>query len=171
MDVFYHGVDRRVFAVEYVAGFRVDPVFLGMERAGGRWRRTGGMAEYYIEIPVAAGVDGVGGGRGTFYQRVADADYFSESFGGTLRAGYQFGGEFGSGFRGAVVREFGRGCLEPVGIYRGGRLVGGGYRGRLVGHGIDRVRFPEDTGKCHASDYRGDDRVYRECRYRGVEVF
>lgn len=35
MDVFYHGVYRGVFVIEYVVGLGGYPVFIGLERVDG----------------------------------------------------------------------------------------------------------------------------------------
>ena len=46
------------------------------------------LSEYHLEIPCAAGIDGIGGGSGAIGEWFADADGFPESAGRTVRIGY-----------------------------------------------------------------------------------
>ena len=88
-----HDFHSRVLVVKLVAGFSGDPVSFGLEYLDGRRGGSGGMAEYYIEIPSSPSVDRFGGGCGTFDKRFADADDFPQPAGGAVRVGYQLGGK------------------------------------------------------------------------------
>ena len=64
----------------------------------------GDLAEYRLEITSSAGIDCFGGGSGPGDKRLADADCFPESTGGTFRAGDQLRCEHGCGLCGTAER-------------------------------------------------------------------
>ena len=65
---------------------------------------AGDLAEYRLEITSSAGIDSFGGGSGPGDKRLADADCFPESTGGTFCAGDQLRCEHGRGLCGTAER-------------------------------------------------------------------
>ncbi len=87
----------RVLVVKLVTGLSGHPVSFGLEYLDGGGR-SGGMAEYYIEIPSSPSVDRFGGGCGTFDKRFADADDFPQPLAGPSVLGISSGASLGVAF-------------------------------------------------------------------------
>ena len=96
----YPGPDVPEFGVRV----GVYPVEVCLEHYLRTGRRAGDLAEYRLEITSSAGIDSFGGGSGPGDKRLADADCFPESTGGTFCAGDQLRCEHGRGLCGTAER-------------------------------------------------------------------
>lgn len=79
-------------------------------------RRAGDLAEYRLEITSSAGIDSFGGGSGPGDKRLADADCFPESTGGTFCAGDQLRCEHGVAFVVLLSGSLGGVALSKLGF-------------------------------------------------------
>ena len=103
-DVAHRSVYPGPDVLNLVVRVGVYPVEVCLEHYLRTGRRAGDLAEYRLEITSSAGIDSFGGGSGPGDKRLADADCFPESTGGTFCAGDQLRCEHGRGLCGTAER-------------------------------------------------------------------